>query len=56
MEFSDFCFCGFAYFQTYEYESNLRSNEQYLSSSEKKALKKIQACMGFELMSSTIPV
>ena len=32
-----------------EYESNLRSKEHYLSSSENKALKKIQVCTGFEL-------
>ena len=32
-----------------EYESDLRSNEHYLSRSEKKAWKKIQACTGFEV-------
>ena len=30
-----------------EYESNLRSKEHYLSSSENKALKKIQVCTGY---------
>ena len=34
----------------YEYESDLRSNEHHLSSSENKAQKKIQACTGFELV------
>ena len=34
----------------FEYESDLRSNKQYLSSSEKKA------CTGFESMTSAIPV
>ena len=39
-----------------EYESDLRSNEHYSSSSENKARKKIQACTGFESMTSAIPV
>ena len=39
-----------------EYESNLRSKEHYLSSSENKALKKIQVCTGFEPMTHAIPV
>ena len=40
-----------------EYESDLRSNEHYLNSSENKAWKKkIQACTGFEPMTFTIPV
>ena len=41
-----------------EYESDLRSNEHYSSSSEKNAWKKkkIQACTGFEPMTSAIPV
>ena len=39
-----------------EYESNLRSKEHYLSSSEIKALKKIQVCTGFEPMTPAIPV
>ena len=34
----------------HEYESDLRSNEHYLSSSEKKA------CTGFEPVTSAIPV
>ena len=29
-----------------KYESDIRSNENYLGSSEKKAWKKIQACTG----------
>ena len=37
-------------------KSDLRSNVHNLSSSENKAWKKIQACMGFELMTSAIPV
>ena len=37
-------------------ESDLSSNEHYLSSSEKKAWKKIQACTEFEPMTSAIPV
>ena len=39
-----------------EYKSDLRSNEHYLSSNENKAWKKIQACTGFESMTSAIPV
>ena len=39
-----------------EYESDLRSNEHYSSSSENKARKKIQACTGFESMTFAIPV
>ena len=39
-----------------EYESDLRSNEHYLSSCENKAWKKIQACTEFEPMTSAIPV
>ena len=39
-----------------EYESDPRSNVHYLSSSENKAWKKIQACTGFEPMTSVIPV
>ena len=40
-----------------EYESDPRSNEHYLSSSENKAWKKkIKACMGFEPMTFAIPV
>ena len=41
-----------------DYESDLHSNEHYLSNSEKKTWKKkkIQACTGFEPMTSTIPV
>ena len=39
-----------------EYEINLRSKEHYLSSSENKALKKIQVCTGFEPMTPAIPV
>ena len=39
-----------------EYESDLRSYEHYLSSSENKAWKKIQACTGFEPMTSAMPV
>ena len=35
--------------------SDLRSNEHYLSSSENKGLKKIQASTGFEPMSLAIP-
>ena len=31
----------------HEYESDLPSNEHYLSSSEEKAWEKIQACTGF---------
>ena len=42
--------------QRREYESDLRSNEHYLSSSENKAWKKIHACTGFEPMTSAIPV
>ena len=38
-----------------EYESDLHSNEHYLSISEKKAWKK-EACTGFEPMTSVIPV
>ena len=38
-------------------ESDPRSNVHYLGSSENKAWKKkIQACMGFEPMTSAIPV
>ena len=37
-------------------ESDPRSNVHYLGSSENKAWKKIQACTGFEPMSSAIPV
>ena len=37
-------------------ESDLRSDVHYLGSSENKAWKKIQACMGFEPMTSAIPV
>ena len=37
-------------------ESDPRSNVQYLSSCENKAWKKIQACTGFEPMTSAIPV
>ena len=37
-------------------ESDPRSNLHYLGSSENKAWKKIQACTGFEPMTSTIPV
>ena len=40
----------------FEYESDLRSNEQYSNSGEKKAWKKIQACTGFEPMTFAIPV
>ena len=40
---------------THEYESDLRSYEHYLSNSEKKAWKKIQAHMGFEPKTSAIP-
>ena len=36
------------YVQRREYESDLHSKEHYLSSSEKKAWIKIQACTGFE--------
>ena len=36
-----------------EYESDLRSNEHYFSSSENM---KIQACTGFEPMTFAIPV
>ena len=39
-----------------EYESDLRSNEHYFSGSENKAWKKIQACTGFEPMTSAIPM
>ena len=35
----------------HEYESDLQSSEHYLSSSENKAWK-IQACVGFEPMTS----
>ena len=34
--------------QRHKYESNLHSNEHYLSISENKAWKKNQPCMGFE--------
>ena len=37
-------------------ESDPCSNVHYLGSSENKAWKKIQACMGFEPMTSAIPV
>ena len=37
-------------------ESDPRSNVHYLGSSENKAWKKIQACTGFEPMTSAIPV
>ena len=37
-------------------ESDSRSNVHYLGSSENKAWKKIQACTGFEPMTSVIPV
>ena len=37
-------------------ESDPRSNAHYLSRSENKTWKKIQACMGFEPMTSVIPV
>ena len=37
-------------------ESDLRSDVHYLGSSENKAWKKIQACTGFEPMTSAIPV
>ena len=36
-------------------ESDPRSNEHYLSSSENKTWKKIPACTGFEPMTSAIP-
>ena len=39
-----------------EYESDLRSNEHYLSSSQNKTWKKIQVFTGFESMTSVIPV
>ena len=41
--------------QTCENESDLRSYEHYLSSSERRP-EKIQACTGFEPMTSAIPV
>ena len=37
-------------------ESDLRSDVHYLGRSENKAWKKIQACTGFEPMTSAIPV
>ena len=37
-------------------ESDPRSDVHYLGSSENKAWKKIQACTGFEPMTSAIPV
>ena len=37
-------------------ESDPRSDMRYLGSSENKAWKKIQACTGFEPMTSAIPV
>ena len=37
-------------YQSNHPESDLHSNEHYLSSSENKTRKKIQACMGFEPM------
>ena len=40
----------------HEYDSDLRSNEHYLSSSENEAWKNISACTGFELMTSAISV
>ena len=40
----------------YVNESDPRSNVHYLGSSENKARKKIQACTGFEPMTSAIPV
>ena len=40
----------------YVNESDPRSNVHYLGSSENKAWKKIQACTGFEPMTSAIPV
>ena len=40
----------------FEYESDLRSNKHYLSSSENETWKKIQDCTGFEPMTSAIPV
>ena len=40
----------------FEYESDLRSNEHYLSSSENKVSKMVQACTGFEPMTSAISV
>ena len=43
-------------FQQNVNESDPRSNVHYLSSSENKASKKIQACTGFESMTSAIPV
>ena len=39
-----------------EYGNDPRSYEHYLSSSENKAWKKIQACIGFEPMTSAILV
>ena len=39
-----------------EYDSDLHSNEHYLSSSEKRAWKKIKACTRFEPMTSAILV
>ena len=35
-----------------KYESDPHSNEHYLSNSENKAWKKIQACTGFELINT----
>ena len=40
----------------YVNESDPRSDVHYLGSSENKAWKKIQACTGFEPMTSAIPV
>ena len=37
-------------------ESDPRGNVHYLGSSENRAWKKIQACTGFEPMTSAIPV
>ena len=37
-------------------ESDPRSDVHYLGSSENKAWKKLQACTGFEPMTSAIPV
>ena len=37
-------------------ESDPRSNVHYLGSSENKAWKKMQACTGFESITSAIPV
>ena len=39
-----------------KFESDLRINELYLSSSENKARKKIQVCTGFEPMTFAISV